>query len=301
KLSQKIFGASELAYRIPSVLVMLAALWLIALLASRIIHPRAGWFAVFACMALPGINFQADDARPYAFGTCVAAAAAYCLVLWLDTGRWREAALFILCAALLWRIHLIFWPFYIVLAVYALVRRMTGETNAGWGRIAAVFGCVAVALLPVLWGAVNVFRNAAAHVIVPLPNIRELKRSLQVNLPLFCGSIALLLGLAFRWRRSEQPTSWGALALILGWWLAPPVALFGFSYLTGDSVFVARYLYIGLAGAALTAAWVSSKFVPDERWHQLSIALGIVVLLMFGEWRVAAPAHDKSGWRLAAA
>jgi len=301
KLSQKIFGPSELAYRIPSVLVMLAAMWLIALLASRIIHPRAGWFTVFACLALPGINFQADDARPYAFGTCIAAAGAYCLVRWLDTARWRDAALFVLCAALLWRIHLIFWPFYIVLALYAAVRLAAGETNVSWGRVAAVFGAVAVALLPVLWDAVNLFRNAGAHVIVPLPNIRELKRSLQLNLPLFCGGIALLLGLAFRWRRPGKRTSWGSLALILGWWLVPPLALFGFSYLTGDSVFIARYLYIGLAGAALTAAWVSSMVIPDERWRQLSIVLGVVVLAMFGHWRIASPPHNKSGWRMAAA
>ena len=41
-------GASEVVYRIPSVLAMLAAIWIVARLAARLIHPQAGWFAAFA-------------------------------------------------------------------------------------------------------------------------------------------------------------------------------------------------------------------------------------------------------------
>lgn len=70
-----LFGFSEIAYRLPSVLVMGIALFLIARLASRLIHPQAAWFAVFACLALSGINYQAADARPYGLGIGVAARA----------------------------------------------------------------------------------------------------------------------------------------------------------------------------------------------------------------------------------
>src|SRR5580704_17821176 len=122
RASEWLFGFSEVAYRLPSVLLMAIALFLIARLAVRLIHPGAAWFVVFVCLSMRGINDQAADARPYALGTAVAAASLWLLIHWLDSARWRDAALFIVLAALLWRVHLLFWPFYIVLALYALVR-----------------------------------------------------------------------------------------------------------------------------------------------------------------------------------
>ena len=66
--AERLFGFSEVVYRVPSLIVLGIALWLIARLAARLIHPRAAWFAVFACLALKGFDYQADDARPYALG-----------------------------------------------------------------------------------------------------------------------------------------------------------------------------------------------------------------------------------------
>src|SRR5580704_11871158 len=47
RASEALFGFSEAAYRLPSVLLMGLALFLIARLAARLIHPNAAWFAVF--------------------------------------------------------------------------------------------------------------------------------------------------------------------------------------------------------------------------------------------------------------
>src|SRR5580658_7177761 len=117
-----LFGLRELGYRLPSLLAMLAALWLIGRIAGRLIHPDAAWFTVFACLALRGFNYQAADARPYALGTCVLCLSAWLLIRWLDSNRWLDAVLFVGCASLLWRVHLVFWPFYAIFAVYAGVR-----------------------------------------------------------------------------------------------------------------------------------------------------------------------------------
>src|ERR1700679_3260968 len=158
RAAQSLFGFSEVAYRFPSVLLMGIALFLIARLASRLIHPGAGWFVVFVCLSMRGINDQAADARPYALGTCIAAASLLFLIRWLDWGRWWDAALFIVLAALLWRVHLLFWPFYIVLALYAavrLVRPEAGYDKRGWVPLIAIFALVGVALIPVLLDALN--------------------------------------------------------------------------------------------------------------------------------------------------
>ena len=85
--AESLFGFSEVVYRVPSLIVLGVALWLIAKLAARLIHPLAAWFAVFACLALKGFNYEAADARPYALGTCVAAASLFFLVRWLDNAQ----------------------------------------------------------------------------------------------------------------------------------------------------------------------------------------------------------------------
>src|SRR6202021_836724 len=87
RAAESVFGFSEVAYRLPSVLLMALALFLIARLAARLIHPGAAWFVVFVCLSMRGINDQAADARPYALGTCIAPASPWFLIRWLDSGR----------------------------------------------------------------------------------------------------------------------------------------------------------------------------------------------------------------------
>ena len=146
---EEVFGFSEVVYRLPSVVAMAVALFLVARLAARLIDRRAGWFAVFACLALKGINYEAADARPYALGMCVAATSLHFLVRWLDGARWSDAVAFVLSAALVWRVHLLFWPFYIVMAAYAAARIVPRETAVGWGVATAVAAVLAASLVPV--------------------------------------------------------------------------------------------------------------------------------------------------------
>jgi len=138
-ISERLFGASETGYRLPSTLLMAGALLLIALIARRLIHPDAGWFAVFACLLLRDFNYQAADARPYALGTCVFCAAVFFLIRWLDFGLWRDATLFAIFTALVWRVHLIFWPLYLVLAIYTIARLVRGDARPEWLIVAAVY------------------------------------------------------------------------------------------------------------------------------------------------------------------
>ena len=153
-LADRLSGISEIAYRLPSVVALGIMLWLIARLATRLIHPAAGWFAVFACMAVRSLNYYAADARPYALGMCLGAAAFWFLVQWLDSARWYKGVLFAGCAALVWWVHLIYWPFYVGLAIYTLIRLLRRDSEVGWGHAAAIFGLLGLAMLPVLIHAI---------------------------------------------------------------------------------------------------------------------------------------------------
>jgi 4-amino-4-deoxy-L-arabinose transferase-like glycosyltransferase len=299
--SQMIFGSSEIAYRLPSLFAMGLALFLIARLAARLIHPQAAWFALFGCFALRGIADQADDARPYALGTAVAAAAVWFLVRWLDGARWRDASLFVLCAALLWRVHLIYWPFYLVFLLYVLVRLFRGESQVGWLRATLIFAVLGLLLTPVAWDALALYRQAREHVIVEQPSLRDLTMALKFGLVLLCGVGALLFALLTRGpRQASRRASASSATLLLAWWLCQPLVLFAFSRITGNSVFVSRYLYIALPGAALAATLAAGYFIPPNRWKLPSIVLACGVLLFLGQWRQPWPSHHPSDWRSAA-
>ncbi len=292
-------GVTETAYRVPSLLAMAGACFVIGRLAKRLIHPRAAWLAVFACLSLRGFNYQAADARPYAFGTLIAVTGIWALVRWMDTARTRDALLFIVLAALLWRVHLVYWPFYAVFAIYAALRIARRGTQVNALRAVSVFAVLALALLPTFFEAFSLFRQAGAHVIVRAPGMSELWRSLKIGLIAECAAGAWLLG---RWREAPRnsnprPSSW---ILLASWWLVQPLGLFAFSWLTGNSVFVDRYLSIALPGAALVAAAIAAPLLSEPLLKPAAAILGACVLLFLGEWQIAWPAHHNSNWRAAA-
>ncbi len=300
RIAQGIFGQTELVYRMPSVAAMGAALFLIARIAMRLIGAQTAWFVVFACLSLRGINYQADDARPYALGICVASAAILFMLRWLDTSRWLDALLFICFGALVWPIHLIYWPFYIVCGLYAALRLVGKETEVSYGRAILVFGLLCATLIPTALQALFVLRGAGAHVITYLPGIREFEHAIRWSLVLICGGGAWLLARLLHWPPPRERPKKSSVFLIALMWLCQPVSLYLFSHITGNSVFIDRYLSLELPGIALMATVAAAVSIPDNYWRRISVALGIGVLIMTGKWTIASPRHDSSDWRAAA-
>ncbi len=304
RVSTAVLGQSEVAYRLPSLVALAVALWLLARVAARTIHAEAGWFAAFACLALRGFDYQAADARPYALGTCVACAGVWLLMEWMDRGGWWRALAFLAAAALLWRVHLLDWPFYLVFAVYAVLRlrRDAPETaRVTWGAAAVVAIALGILLLPVVAEALALRQQAKAHVMAALPGVNDLAHSLKLGLVLLPTAVAAA---ARRWLgrpgqgKAISPASRG---LILAWWLAVPVGLFAFSRATGDSVFLERYLSLSLAGAALASTAGVACFLAPRWWRAAAGVMGCAALLLAGNWSTLRTAHHPSDWRGAAA
>ena len=300
KLVDRLLGVSEPAYRAPSVLALGFALLLIAHLTSRLIHPQAAWLAVFACLALRGFNYQASDARAYAMGTCVAAASLLFLVRWLDDNRWQDAGLFLLSAELLWRVHLVYWPLYILFAIYVATRLVLQDTQVVWLKVAVVFFVLALGLIPVLIDALNLLREASAHAMAIKPLLSDLVGSLKLGMVIACGGAAWFLKLLYDRNAVSKPASSSALTLIFGWWLIHPLCLFAFSRITGNSVFMPRYLSIALPGVALSVTAMAASWIKPEHFKRTSILLAAIVLLNPSQWRAPWPKHDISDWRAAA-
>lgn len=298
--SQALFGTSEIGYRLPSVLLMGAALVFVVLIARRLIHPEAGWFAAFACLLLRDFNYQAADARPYALGTCVFCAAIYFLMRWLDTASWWDAGLFAIFAALLWRVHLIFWPLYLVFAIYTVVRLVRGEAKPGWLAVIPVYLLIGITLLPVAAQALELNQQAKGHVVVDIPNLGMFMQGLKFGYVLPFCALTAMVGSVLAWPRAHRVGSVTGVVLILLCWLTDPVCLYAFSVITRNSVFVERYMYLSLPGMALAATLGTAAFLDSREWRRVAAVLGLGVLLTQGHWGRLFPPHHNSDWRAAA-
>ena len=284
-------GRSEIGYRLPSILFMGVAVWLVALLTNRLIHPDAGWFAVFACFSLKGINYQAGNARPYALGVCVAMAGLYFLARWLDRRRLWDAILFVIFAALLWRVHLIFWAFYVVFVVGALFWRK----QMPWWQLAVAFGAVGLLLIPEAMKAIELNAHAKDHVVTLQPSLMDLARSFRFLLVVGAG-----LG-AWIWSRFAKSSAIAASTVVpvLAWWLWTPVALYAFSKFTGNSVFTPRNMELSLPGTAVAATMAAAMFLPARFWKPAALLMGVCALISAGNWTTLWPHHHNSDWRAA--
>jgi hypothetical protein len=289
RAADKLFGLSEIAYRMPSVLLMGLALFVVGKLASRLIDPAAAWFGVFACLALGDLDYYAADARPYALGICVACLTVWFLIRWLDTNDWKRAVLFVVFGALLWRVQLVFWPFYPVLAAYALVRRRS------W-TVIVYFALLAIALLPVAIQAIHIFQAAGAHTFAAMPSVKALARAASWKMVLFWGAVPLVF------RKSRQRAASGAdLVLIVLWWLWMPLCLFVFSRATGTVLFVPRYFSLILPGIALATTAAVALYLPPNRWKLATAVMAVGALIAQGHWHSIWYGHTEENWKQASA
>lgn len=296
RMTSALFGQSEAAYRIPSLLAMAAALWFIARIAARAIHPHAGWFAVFAALSIHGIDYFAVDARPYALGILAASACIYFLIRWLDSARWRDAILFAVCAAAVWWVHPMFWPFYLVIAVYFIFRLVNRETpvrSVQWGIVAA---WLLAALAPRVLAALDLAHHATAHSFAAMPTFQSFGHELHWNIPVLCVA-ALWLLTRFAKPHWHAPRSlW---VLLLAWWLCQPGVLAIYSYAAGNSVYVGRYFSTMLPAVALIATLAVAYWMPAHRWHLAAACMAVAALITQGHLGSLSFRHDISDWRSA--
>ncbi len=266
RISESLLGWSEFSLRLPSLLLTLGSLVLIWKIARQLIHNDAGWIAVFLCFIPHEFTRQATDARPYGLGTFLAL-----LAIWLLIRGSRY--LFIVPAALLIYVQLIYWPFY---AVFFRRRR----------EMLIVLACAA----PMIPATLALFHNAGIHVVTPMPTVGTVISGFQIPLIAAVGIGAWLL------HRKTNPiaTPSSDRILLLIWCFWPPFCLLAVSLITHNSVFLPRYFSLALPGAILLAIWLASLSIPVHWWKPAALVLAIGILAS------RHPAMRNSHWREAA-
>jgi len=292
-------GPIEVIYRLPSTLAMAGTLILTALLGNRLAGRGAGWLVVFLCLALPRLDYHAADAHPYALGMCLASAALLFLVRWLDAAHGLDAAAFIVCASLLWRVHLLFWPFYLLAGLYTAVRMLCRETPAKVGQVALTWCVLLLSVLPLLQETLSLASEAPLHAFAPPPTLFALFQGAELPFLIVVGAAACLAALVGRWpSRSSPPVN--AVVLAAGWLLIQPLAIYVYSVASGNSIFVDRYLSLNLPGVALTATLAIALWIPRNHWQPAAALIGILALAVSPRWSATVGTHGDEHWRQAA-
>jgi uncharacterized membrane protein len=288
-LTRTVGGRSELALRLPSLIAMSLAVYLLYRLTKRLADRETAIIAGIVFAAAEGIAFAADDARPYAIATLALIGATLFLVRWIDEGGLANGAGYVALAALTIYLHYLFGIALIAHSVFAYIRRdrlrLKGVALAAMGATALLLPAIPQLLellgrRDILSVPSGVFGQELFETIAP---------------PVLVGGI--LVGLLVA--RFTSPLSLatprvatGSMALAAGWLLIAPTVLFAVSTFTSVHIFAGRYLITAAPGAAILAAVAIRSIGPARARRIVALAVVVCAALSFGS-----ATHNNEDWR----
>ncbi len=299
----RLFGTSEIVLRIPSVLAMLGAVYLLYRSAREMFDSESALFAAVVFSLHPLIHFASIDIRPYAFAALAINAAIFILLrLRRNDSNWL-AALFGLAAACVVWFQYLFAVILPVLVVCFFATKLSSRRTA-WRQFGVALAVFAVAFLPTVPELRFLFHTSKTHVLAPWPVMDVLVLLLAPALmaPVYlCFELIVLLANKFSTpqrdllRHLDRPQT--LLCAALG--LAPVLILLGVSLSTPVPVFIPRYSLVSVAGVALFWGLIFGRF----RSRLIRLLLCISVVAMFGLLELSSPSsrlHDVQGpWKYA--
>lgn len=302
-LSTKIIGTSEVALRIPSILAMLGAVWLLYLAARELFSRELAVLAAIIFCLHPIVVFESIDIRPYAFAVLATNAAILVLLRMRRSDSMWLAALFGFLAALMASFHYLFalvLPAFVV--CFFLIK--TGHRRmAMWRQFGVAAAVFVLVFLPMIPGIEHLFRTSGAHVYEAPPQWGDLLVTIAPGLLafVFCGVVLLAALLSsFESTPKESPRHqeiWrilvcASLALI------PLLILYGVSVATPIHMFAARHRLVAIPGLALCWAWLIERCLKTQPLR-LMFCIVLVAGTAFHLFRSPEAGRHGSTWKYA--
>src|ERR1035438_9165669 len=194
-LSTKLIGTSEIALRVPSLLAMLGAVYVLYLAARELFERDIALIAVLVFCLNPVVAFEAIDARPYAFAVLVSNAAILILFrLRRNNSNWLAALFGIAAACIVWFQFLYIDILPALLLCFFAIKQCDRKTF--WKQFAIALTAFTLTFLPVIPLMLFLFRTSKTHVVEVTPNLQNLLWTLAPGWLLIvfcaCGFIAFL-------------------------------------------------------------------------------------------------------------
>ena len=251
-LTNAVFGSKELILRIPSVLAMLAAVYLLYRAARELFDQDAAIITAVVFCIHPIVIFASIDARPYAFGALAISSALYLLVRLRHSDSDWLAAGFGIAAAAIVCFHYLFAAILpaLLLCFFAFNVR---DRKRVWRQFGIALGLFVLVLLPLIPGLLSTFRDR--HMFVfdkSAPDPEELGWTLVPGWALvgILGMTAAVAAVTGRLQVRGGAKSW-RLLLCVSLAFIPLLILYGISAGTSLHIFVWRYRLVAVPGIAL--------------------------------------------------
>ena len=284
----RVFGAGEVATRLPSAVAMAVAAAAVFGVGRRLVSVRAGLAAGLVFAVLPEVSLYGQTARPYAVATALAAVASYLLVRAMgaaaggDAGGMRGWLTgYGVCLAVLGYIHL-FGLLLAVAQVVAVARFWAGHRGGAGRSLAAGWLGVVVAAVAVA-SAVQVEGLRQAGVLTwvkprPLADLAGLASLVGPRPMAAAAGLAVLAAVTVGAvaGRARLAADWPGdlIALCVPWLVGPAVLLIVVSSLV-TPVYVFRYvLFCAPAAALLAGAGLAAL-----GWRAGAAALAVIAAL----------------------
>jgi hypothetical protein len=295
-LMYKIGGPNPVLLRLPSLVAIALATYLIYRLANRLVEPGAGWPAAIVFASLGSVSFAATDARPYAMAILSTVAAMFFLVRWCDSGKMFDSFLYCFLAAASVYMHPLFGTALFVQLIYAVYRART-ERTLSVGQLFLASGIVFLLLAPLGIYTMATLRTAHSHSFAGTPTGYDFFVFLAPSIVFGSVLIVLLLEALVGVKATfTVPTvERSSLLLFVTATLIPITILYGVSLTTSLKVFLPRYALPSEAGLALLAGWLLTGILSSR--SRLAVTASIVFATLFcasgthflhgGDWRAA--------------
>ncbi|PZS06736.1 MAG: hypothetical protein DLM55_12430 [Acidimicrobiales bacterium] len=265
-----LFGNSELALRMPSILAVTVTAALLSVLGHRLFSTRVGLFAGVLFSVLPGVSRTGQDARIAAFSAMFAVLATLALLAVLDAPRWWRWLMYSASVVALGATSLI--ALLLLAAHGALVAQrwwVTRHRQLAWWLASAAGALLVLSPLAYLG-----HQQVGQLTWVPKPGWAAFPDAFGIAGPVALGCALFAVGLVGIKRAGRVR------GLLAAWLLVPPVLLYCISLFGPQSYWVARYMYFVLPVLVLLVALVLASM--NVRYP----AIFFVVLVLF-----AAPMH----------
>jgi 4-amino-4-deoxy-L-arabinose transferase-like glycosyltransferase len=294
-LTKTLFGSRELVLRIPSILAMLAAVYVFYRCARELFPPDVSLIATMLFILPRGIAFAAIDVRPYPFALLVANLTILFFLRWMKTHRTAHAALFGILVAGIFYFHYLFASIIAGLAIYYLLTRRSSLRD-DLPHIGVALVSFGIFILPVLPRLSYIYHTRTTHSFAEAPQWTSL---LQVLNPgtgqLLVISGVILLAAVARQLGTPNQEMLAKLLLCASLALVPILCLYAISVTTSVHVFIPRYLLVAVPGIALCWGWLCS--VIESRALRSFFCFTFVALCVFQAYTSPLSRRHEESWK----
>lgn len=289
--ASKMLGISEIALRVPSILAMLAAVYVFYLCARELFDREMALIAVIIFSVNPITVFESNDARPYAFVMLTTNLTLLMLLRLRKSDSVWLAGLFGFLSALIIYFHFlaaVILPAFLL--CFIVWRYRSGKIFRK--QMAVGLAVFVLTFLPLIPGLEHLFETGKTHVFQTAPGYALLVMSLtSLWYPFAFGAAVICAALMIRTNERCNFQRWQIL-LCASAALIPILILFGVSEWTPIHLFDPRHQTPAVPGVALAWALLLSFF----RWRVVRLTFCVVLVGLSAGFTFTMPSARQHGY-----